>query len=86
MSVPAEPSSFAFAMLATSALALLVSEELFAGDLLCKKTSKASAGTHNNQPKPQALERDQLTNPKTYCASDNTSDRSGKSMFWTVPF
>jgi len=40
-------------------------QSLFAGDLLCKKTSKASASTHNNQPKPQALEGDQVTNPKT---------------------
>jgi hypothetical protein len=61
-------------------------QSLFAGDLLSKKTSKASAGTHNSQPKPEALERDQVTNPKTYCASDTTSDRSSKSMFWTVPF
>jgi len=61
-------------------------QSLFAGDLLCKKTSKASAGTHNNQPKPEALERDQVTNPKTYCASDTRSDISGKSMFWTVRF
>ena len=41
-------------------------QSLFAGDLLSKKTSKASAGTHNSQPKPEALERDQVTNPKTY--------------------
>jgi hypothetical protein len=61
-------------------------QSLFAGDLLCKKTSKASAGSHNNHPKPEALEREQLTNPNTYCASDTTSDGSGRSMFWTVPF
>src|SRR5262245_42708428 len=64
----------------------LLSNYLFTRNLFGQKTSQASADTHNNQPKPEALERDQLTNPKSYCASETSSDRSGSSMFWTVPF